>query len=162
MVAPQPVPYASTNVARPYRRERCPGDLIRRIGFLKTAVVVSADATNELAIITAARRDAKTANAVANFCKPFDFDDPEKELTGVAFLIVCDMLLTGFDAPVEQVMYIDKRLREHNLLQAIARVNRVAKGKRAGSSWITSVWRITWPKRCLSTVARRRRIFSAG
>jgi type I restriction enzyme R subunit len=107
-------------------------DLIRRIGFLKTAVVVSADATNELAIITAARRDAKTSNAVANFCKPFDFDDPEKELTGIAFLIVCDMLLTGFDAPVEQVMYIDKRLREHNLLQAIARVNRVAKGKQRG------------------------------
>ena len=42
------------------------------------------------------------------------------------------MLLTGFDAPVEQVMYIDKRLREHNLLQAIARVNRVAKGKHRG------------------------------
>lgn len=107
-------------------------DLIRRIGFLKAAVVVSADATNELAIITAARREAKTWNAVANFCKPFDFDDPEKELTGIAFLIVCDMLLTGFDAPVDQVMYIDKRLREHNLLQAIARVNRVAKGKQRG------------------------------
>src|ERR1700722_6328741 len=107
-------------------------DLIRRIGFLKAAVVVSADATNELAIITAARKEAKTSNAVANFCKPFDFDDPEKELTGVAFLIVCDMLLTGFDAPIEQVMYIDKRLKEHNLLQAIARVNRVAKGKQRG------------------------------
>jgi type I restriction enzyme R subunit len=107
-------------------------DLIRRMGFLKAAVVVSADATNELAIITAARREAKTWNAVANFCKPFDFDDPEKELTGIAFLIVCDMLLTGFDAPVEQVMYIDKRLREHNLLQAIAHVNRVAKGKQRG------------------------------
>ena len=108
------------------------GELIRRVEFLKAAVVVSADATNELAIITAARREAKTWNAVANFCKPFDFDDPEKELTGIAFLIVCDMLLTGFDAPVEQVMYIDKRLREHNLLQAIARVNRVTKGKQRG------------------------------
>ena len=42
------------------------------------------------------------------------------------------MLLTGFDAPIEQVMYIDKRLKEHNLLQAIARVNRVAKGKQRG------------------------------
>ncbi|HOY89868.1 MAG TPA: DUF3387 domain-containing protein, partial [Bacillota bacterium] len=42
------------------------------------------------------------------------------------------MLLTGFDAPIEQVMYIDKRLREHNLLQAIARVNRVAKNKNRG------------------------------
>ena len=42
------------------------------------------------------------------------------------------MLLTGFDAPIEQVMYIDKRLQEHNLLQAIARVNRVASGKHRG------------------------------
>ena len=119
-------------VEREKLKSKPDADLIRRIGFLKAAVVVSADATNELAIITAARREAKTWNAVANFCKPFDVDDPEKELTGIAFLIVCDMLLTGFDAPVEQVMYIDKRLREHNLLQAIARVNRVAKGKQRG------------------------------
>jgi type I restriction enzyme, R subunit len=39
-------------------------------------------------------------------------------------LIVCDRLLTGFDAPAEQVMYLDKPLRDHNLLQAIARTNR--------------------------------------
>jgi type I restriction enzyme R subunit len=45
---------------------------------------------------------------------------------------VCDMLLTGFDAPIEQVMYIDKKLREHTLLQAIARTNRVKKGKKRG------------------------------
>jgi type I restriction enzyme R subunit len=38
-------------------------------------------------------------------------------------LIVCDRLMTGFDAPVEQVMYLDKPLRDHNLLQAIARTN---------------------------------------
>ena len=107
-------------------------DLIRRIAFLKAAVVVSADATNELAAITEARKEAKRWNAVENFCKPFDFADPDKDLTGIAFLIVCDMLLTGFDAPVEQVMYIDKRLREHNLLQAIARVNRVTKNKHRG------------------------------
>ncbi|MCL5059768.1 MAG: HsdR family type I site-specific deoxyribonuclease [Candidatus Thermoplasmatota archaeon] len=106
--------------------------LIRRIGFLRVAVVVSSDATNELAVITEARKEAKRWNAVENFCKPFDFDDPDKELTGIAFLIVCDMLLTGFDAPVEQVMYVDKRLREHNLLQAIARVNRVTKNKHRG------------------------------
>jgi type I restriction enzyme, R subunit len=107
-------------------------DLIRRITFLKAVVVVSADATNELASISEARKEAKRWNAVENFCKPFDFNDPDKDLTGIAFLIVCDMLLTGFDAPVEQVMYIDKRLREHNLLQAIARVNRVAKNKHRG------------------------------
>ena len=107
-------------------------ELIRRIEFLKAVVVVSSDATNELAVITEARKEAKRWNAVENFCKPFDFDDPDKDLTGIAFLIVCDMLLTGFDAPVEQVMYIDKKLREHNLLQAIARVNRVAKNKHRG------------------------------
>ena len=39
-------------------------------------------------------------------------------------LVVVDMLLTGFDAPVEQVLYLDRALREHGLLQAIARVNR--------------------------------------
>jgi type I restriction enzyme R subunit len=48
------------------------------------------------------------------------------------FLIVCDMLLTGFDAPVEQVMYLDKALKEHTLLQAIARVNRTAENKKYG------------------------------
>ncbi|MCH7760993.1 hypothetical protein IIA15_06275, partial [candidate division TA06 bacterium] len=39
-------------------------------------------------------------------------------------LIVTDMLLTGFDAPIEQVMYLDKPLRDHRLLQAISRTNR--------------------------------------
>jgi len=106
--------------------------LIRRIGFLKAAVVVSPDPTNEAAAIIEARRQAKRWNAVDNFCRPFDFDDPDKALTGIAFLIVCDMLLTGFDAPIEQVMYIDKKLREHNLLQAIARVNRVSANKHRG------------------------------
>ena len=42
----------------------------------------------------------------------------------LSVLIVCDMLLTGFDAPAEQVMYLDAPLREHGLLQAIFRVNR--------------------------------------
>lgn len=41
------------------------------------------------------------------------------------FLIVCSKLLTGFDAPVESIMYLDSPLKEHNLLQAIARTNRV-------------------------------------
>jgi type I restriction enzyme R subunit len=43
----------------------------------------------------------------------------------LSILIVCDMLITGFDAPIEQVMYLDSPLKEHTLLQAIARVNRV-------------------------------------
>ncbi len=107
-------------------------DFVRRLEFLKVAVVISADVANEPAAVTEARREAKRWNAVESFCKPFDFDDRDKTLTGIAFLVMRDMLLTGFDAPVEQVMYIDKKLREHNLLQAIARVNRVAGGKHRG------------------------------
>ncbi len=57
------------------------------------------------------------------------FKDPKSSLK---FLLVCDMLLTGFDAPLEQVMYLDKSLRDHNLLQAIARTNRVYQNKEAG------------------------------
>lgn len=47
-------------------------------------------------------------------------------------LIVVDKLLTGFDAPRATIMYIDKPLKEHNLLQAIARVNRLYDGKDYG------------------------------
>ena len=43
----------------------------------------------------------------------------------IDILIVCSKLLTGFDAPLCQVLYIDKELKEHNLLQAIARTNRL-------------------------------------
>ena len=47
-------------------------------------------------------------------------------------LIVVDKLLTGFDAPRNAVLYLDKRLKEHNILQAIARVNRLYDGKDYG------------------------------
>ncbi len=52
-------------------------------------------------------------------------------LRQLAILIVVDRLLTGFDAPVEQVLYLDKRLRDHGLLQAVARVNRKGEGRYA-------------------------------
>ncbi|WP_207636842.1 type I restriction endonuclease subunit R [[Clostridium] dakarense] len=53
-------------------------------------------------------------------------DDPLK------ILIVTAKLLTGFDAPIAQTMYLDKPLKEHTLLQAICRVNRVYKHKEFG------------------------------
>ncbi|TPG24951.1 type I restriction endonuclease subunit R [Variovorax guangxiensis] len=117
--------YAERYAARP----GADPEVLRLIRFLKAAVVVSVDGTNELAGVLEARKEAKELDAVANFLKRFDLDKPE---TGVAFLIVCDMLLTGFDAPIEQVMYLDKPLREHTLLQAVARVNRTAPGKKVG------------------------------
>lgn len=52
--------------------------------------------------------------------------------SGLSIIVVKDMLLTGFDAPICQVMYLDRKLKEHTLLQAIARVNRTASNKQRG------------------------------
>lgn len=48
----------------------------------------------------------------------------DKAFRKVEVLVVCDMLLTGFDAPILQALYVDKKLQNHSLLQTIARVNR--------------------------------------
>jgi len=75
--------------------------------------------------------------------KKYEWKDYKTTLKGIIdkfkhdenpkILIVTDMLLTGFDAPILQVMYLDKPLKEHRLLQAIARTNRPYKGvKEAG------------------------------
>ncbi|MFP4029614.1 MAG: type I restriction endonuclease subunit R [Candidatus Brocadiia bacterium] len=57
------------------------------------------------------------------------FKDPDDPLKVV---IVCDMWLTGFDCPCLHTMYVDKPMKGHTLMQAIARVNRVFKDKPAG------------------------------
>jgi type I restriction enzyme R subunit len=67
--------------------------------------------------------DQKYQDSIINAFK--HSDDPE-------ILIVVDKLLTGFDAPRNTVLYLDKRLKEHNILQAIARVNRLFEGKDYG------------------------------
>ena len=59
--------------------------------------------------------EAETKSTIASFNKKGE--DP-------VFLIVCSKLLTGFDAPIEGVMYLDNPLTDHTLLQAIARTNR--------------------------------------
>jgi len=58
-----------------------------------------------------------------------DFKDPDHPLRVV---VVKNMWLTGFDAPVLHTMYVDKPMRDHGLLQAIARVNRVFEDKPGG------------------------------
>ncbi len=58
-----------------------------------------------------------------------DFSDPDKKPN---ILIVCSMLLTGFDAPILKTMYLDRGLKNHSLLQAIARTNRPRPGKNNG------------------------------
>jgi type I restriction enzyme R subunit len=67
--------------------------------------------------------DQKYQDSIINAFK--HSDEPE-------ILIVVDKLLTGFDAPRNTVLYLDKRLKEHNILQAIARVNRLFEGKDYG------------------------------
>jgi type I restriction enzyme R subunit len=58
-----------------------------------------------------------------------NFKNPDKD---PKMVIVVDMLLTGFDVPCLHTIYIDKPMKNHNLLQAIARVNRVYKDKPGG------------------------------
>ena len=66
---------------------------------------------------------------IENFKKPLGAGENQSNLS---FLIVKDMLLTGFDAPIPRVMYLDRKLSDHNLLQAIARVNRTNENKFSG------------------------------
>jgi type I restriction enzyme R subunit len=69
-------------------------------------------------------RDKKRRKDLGN-----DFKDPN---TDFSIAIVRDMWLTGFDAPSLNSIYIDKPIKQHNLMQAIARVNRVYKDKNGG------------------------------
>lgn len=102
---------------------------LQRLKMLKARAVVSSAGNNEDAIIYKARMEALSDNVIENFKKDFDEEDT---LSGIGILCVCDRLLTGFDAPVEQVMYLDKNLSEHNLMQAITRVNRTKRHKNHG------------------------------
>lgn len=109
---------------------------ITQLEFLKVAAIVSSIGNNEPGYISKARKEALDGDAKNNFKKDFDYSNEEgqfkKPETGIGIICVCDRLLTGFDAPIEQVMYLDKSLREHDLFQAITRVNRTKKGKSFG------------------------------
>lgn len=69
------------------------------------------------------RDDAERRKLIARFRKRITPDE-QKAGNNLKILIVCNMLLTGFDAPIEQTMYLDSPIRDHNLLQATARTNR--------------------------------------
>lgn len=73
---------------------------------------------------------------IERFKKPLLHAEPtgtdQNRADPLAFLIVKSMLLTGFDAPIEGVMYLDRPIREAELLQTIARVNRTGHGKKFG------------------------------
>lgn len=74
---------------------------------------------------------AANETRIKRFKRPL-FHTKSEKTDALAFLVVKSMLLTGFDAPIEGVMYLDRPIREAELLQAIARVNRTGFGKRCG------------------------------
>ena len=93
-------------------------------GAPESAVVISGDHNDRLEM-QKWTNPADHKKAIENFKKPIS-EHP------LSILIVKDMLLTGFDAPIAQVMYLDRKLTDHTLLQAIARVNRTKANKFSG------------------------------
>ena len=101
----------------------------------KTALDAVPDAPESAVVISGGHNDpqdwekwtdpARHRRAVEHFKQPMG-EHP------LSILIVKDMLLTGFDAPICQVMYLDRKLTDHTLLQAIARVNRTRAQKFSG------------------------------
>jgi type I restriction enzyme R subunit len=69
-------------------------------------------------------------------------------------LIVTDMLLTGFDAPILQTLYLDKPLQEHRLLQAVARTNRPYRGLKAAGLVVDYVGVLKAYRRALEMYSR--------
>nr|WP_062337398.1 HsdR family type I site-specific deoxyribonuclease [Herbidospora sakaeratensis] len=97
-------------------------DLLKRIDFVP---VISKGDTEHENRYEEWTDEARQKTRIEGFVRPFGEND-------IAFVIVKSMLLTGFDAPIEQVMYLDRKLEMHDLLQAVARVNRTADNKPFG------------------------------
>jgi type I restriction enzyme R subunit len=99
-------------------------ELLRaRLGEEVVDCVISANATDPPEL-SKFRRNKKEKEDLATL-----FKDPDSKLRVV---VVRDMWLTGFDAPALHTLYVDKPMKDHGLLQAIARVNRVFRDKPGG------------------------------
>jgi len=98
-------------------------ETLDRLHAPQSAVIISGSNKDDDRLVRHHLDETRRKDTISRFLK---HDDP------LSILVVCDMLLTGFDAPVEQVMYLDSPLKEHTLLQAIARVNRTADKKTYG------------------------------
>ncbi len=114
---------------------------IKKLGGVKTAVVISPEHVKEGDELTRENKEQIKAFFQEEVEPLFgnnyeEYQDWAKNSfiggEDVDVLIVKDMLLTGFDAPMAAVLYVDKPMREHSLLQAVARVNRVYPGKDFG------------------------------
>jgi len=100
----------------------------KKATFKADIVISGVSEDKEVTVFAKRDKDAITSSF------KLKFDEQKDDVTGeIGVLIVNNMLLTGFDAKIEQVMYLDRVLKAHNLLQAIARVNRVYdEGKSVG------------------------------
>lgn len=96
---------------------------VDKLEQLKVACIISATA-NEEPHLKQYGDDAKNEKIIDGFKAPFGSVGKEGGDGNYGIIVVTAMLLTGFDAPIEQVMYLDKVIKNHNLLQTIARVNR--------------------------------------
>jgi type I restriction enzyme R subunit len=101
---------------------------IELLKTIETAVVISGD-RNDSTEVKRFTNEAYHKDSIRRFKLPFDAEEADGDVTvngKVGIVVVNNMLLTGFDAPIEQVLYLDRVITDHNLLQAIARVNRVS------------------------------------
>jgi type I restriction enzyme R subunit len=98
-------------------------EALDRLNAPQSAVIISGTNKDDERLVRHHTSEDERKKLIERYLKK---EDP------LSILVVCDMLLTGFDAPVEQVMYLDSPLKEHTLLQAIARVNRTADAKTYG------------------------------
>ncbi len=117
-------------------------EMLDKIGKVTSVVAISAPDSREGHEAV----DEESKNIVQNWWQKnvaTDYRQDEKAYTraiineyakddGPDIMIVVDKLLTGFDEPKNTVLYIDKPLKEHNLIQAIARVNRLHRAKQFG------------------------------
>ena len=99
--------------------------------------------TEEMAVAIGSKNDKRERERL--------FKDPNSEFK---IVIVVDMWLTGFDVPCLGTMYVDKPMKAHNLMQAIARTNRVYKDK-AGGLIVDYIGLKKWLMEALSTYTKR-------
>lgn len=144
--APQRIRRVCMDIVKHYRRHIQPNGFkamivtsSRHAAILYKEQLEKLDAPQSAVIISGDHNDEKRyreytdgtkhKKQIEDFKKPMGVGEGQSDLS---ILIVKDMLLTGFDAPVAQVMYLDRKLSDHTLLQAIARVNRTNNNKFRG------------------------------
>jgi type I restriction enzyme, R subunit len=104
---------------------------LARLRALETAVVISFRDHNDPESWWDWADKARQEERIKRFKRPFSLDKTDRT-DPLSILVVNNMLITGFDAPVEQVLYLDRKIVAHDLLQAVARVNRTHGAKKCG------------------------------